>query len=146
MSTPPEQRRSDAATRVIHASPDAIYRAFGSADALMLWLPPAGMTGRALEYDFQEDGRYRIELRYDEKRSTEAGKTTNRTDVTSGRFIELLPGRRITQSVEFESGDPAFAGDLTMTWSFDVAPEGTAVTVTANNVPDGSARQTMMPA
>ena len=40
------------------------------------------MRGRALEYDFQEGGRYRIELRYDEKLSTEPGKTTDRTDIT----------------------------------------------------------------
>ena len=130
-------RRSDAATRVIGAPPDKIYQAFASAASLMEWLPPSGMSGQALEYDFREGGGYRIELRYDEKMSTESGKTTDRTDITNGRFLELLPGRRITQSVEFESSDPAFAGDMTLTWSFDTAPEGTTVTVTADNVPNG---------
>lgn len=130
-------RRSDEATRVINASPDTIYNAFASADALMQWLPPAGMSGRALEYDFQEGGRYRIELRYDEKPSNEPGKTTDRTDVTNGRFLEVVPGRRIAQSVEFESNDAAFAGEMTMTWSFDTTGKGTLVTVTADNVPNG---------
>ena len=132
-----DRQRTDAATRVVGASPDTIYQAFASAEALMLWLPPAGMSGRALEYDFQEGGRYRIELRYDETLSAGPGKTTDRTDITNGRFLELLPGRRITQSVEFESSDPAFAGEMTMTWSFDTAPEGTRVTVTADNVTNG---------
>jgi uncharacterized protein YndB with AHSA1/START domain len=131
------RRRSDAATRVIGASPDTIYHAFTNAASLMQWLPPSGMIGRALEYDFREGGRYRIELRYDEKMSTESGKTTERTDITNGRFLELLPGQRITQSVEFESSDPAFAEEMTMTWSFDTAPGGTTVTVTADNVPNG---------
>jgi len=48
-----------------------------------------------------------------------------------------LPGRRIKQSVEFESSDPAFTGEMTMTWSFDTAADGTIVTVTADNVPNG---------
>ena len=65
------------------------------------------------------------------------GKTTDRTDVTHGRFLELVPGRRVTQSVEFESSDAAFSGVMTLTWSFDDAPRGTRVTITANNVPRG---------
>ena len=137
MSANTDRRRSDAATRFIHASPDTIYQAFASAEALMQWLPPAGMSGRALEYDFHEGGLYRIELRYDEKLSTEPGKTTGRTDITNGRFLELRPGRHITQSVEFESSDPTFAGEMTMTWSFDIAAEGTTVTITVDNVPSG---------
>jgi uncharacterized protein YndB with AHSA1/START domain len=132
-----DRRRSDVATRVIDASHDTIYQAFASAASLMQWLPPAGMSGRALEYEFREGGRYRIELRYDAKAAGAAGKTTGRTDITHGRFLELQRGRRITQSVEFESSDPAFADVMTMTWAFDPAPQGTTVTVRADNVPDG---------
>ena len=132
-----ERRRSDVATRVIDASPDTIYQAFANAASLMQWLPPSGMTGRALEYEFREGGRYRIELSYDEKAADAAGKTTGRTDITHGRFLELQPGRRIKQSVEFESSDPALADTMTITWSLDTAPQGTLVTVRADNVPDG---------
>jgi len=131
-----EQRRSDTASRATAASPDRIYEAFRDPRSLMQWLPPAGMTGRALEYDFRVGGRYAIELRYDEGTST-SGKTTGDTDITRGRFVELVPGRRIVQSVEFESSDLAFAGEMTMTWSFDAAADGALVTVTADNVPSG---------
>lgn len=137
MPTSADPRRSDTASRVMGASPGTIYQAFADAASLMQWLPPAGMSGRALDYAFKEGGRYRIELRYDEKMSTESGKTTDRTDITHGRFLELLPGRRITQSVEFESSDQAFANEMIMTWSFDTARESTTVTVTADNVPNG---------
>ena len=87
MSATADHRRSDSATRVIAAPPDAIYQAFATAAAVMKWLPPSGMSGQALEYDFREGGRYRIELRYDEKTSSNAGKTSDRTDVTNGRFL-----------------------------------------------------------
>ena len=103
----------------------------------MKWLPPSGMTGRALEYDFSEGGRYRIELQYEEGKRSGSGKTTNSSDITNGHFLELVPGRRIKQSVEFESSDSGFAGTMTMTWTFEPTQEGTTVTVAADNVPDG---------
>src|SRR5262245_45137910 len=112
------QGRSDTASRLIGASPDTIYQAFVDSASLMAWLPPSGMTGRVLEYDFREAGRYRIELRYKDGGSAGFGKTTDRTDVTEGRFVELIPGQLIRQSVEFESNDRAFEVTTRMTWSF----------------------------
>jgi len=103
----------------------------------MAWLPPGGMTGRALEYDFREGGRYRIELTYDAAARPGAGKTTERSDVSTGRFLTLQPATRIVQTVEFESNDSAFGGQMLMTWSFAAVAEGTRVTITAENVPPG---------
>ena len=59
------------------------------------------------------------------------------TDITAGRFLALEPGRRIVQTVEFESADPAFAGTMVMTWTLEPTPDGTEVTVSAANVPSG---------
>ena len=118
-------RRTDTASLVIAARPDAIYRAFADPDALMTWLPPGRMTGRALEYDFREGGRCRIELAYEGAAGPGAGKTTERTDISSGCFLSLIPGERIVQSVEFESAEASFAGEMLMTWTFDPLGEGT---------------------
>ncbi|HYJ29678.1 MAG TPA: SRPBCC domain-containing protein, partial [Allosphingosinicella sp.] len=65
------------------------------------------------------------------------GKTTAKSDISAGRFLALERGRRVVQSVAFESEDPAFAGEMIMTWSLDPASGGTNVTVTAENVPAG---------
>ena len=113
---------------------DAIYAALVDPEALMAWLPPEGMTGRALLFEPWQGGRYRIELAH---QAGGAGKTTARTDISSGRFLVLEPGRRVVQSVEFESGDPAFAGEMIMIWTLDPAPGGTRVTIIAENVPAG---------
>jgi uncharacterized protein YndB with AHSA1/START domain len=129
--------RTDTATRLIKASPEAIYDAFVDPGALMAWLPPKGMSGRCLQFEPWQGGRYRIELKLEGEGHEASGKTTERTDVTAGRFLALVPGERIVQSVEFESADPAFAGTMIMTWSLDRAPEGAKVTVTAGNVPSG---------
>jgi uncharacterized protein YndB with AHSA1/START domain len=121
----------------IGVTPEVIYAAFADASKLMEWLPPGTMTGRALEYDFREGGRYRIALTYDQAAPISAGKTEGRTDVSTGRFLLVEPGRRIVQSVEFESTAAAFAGEMLMTWLFESIPAGTKVTITADNVPAG---------
>ena len=126
--------RTDTASRLVSASSDAIYAALIDPDALMAWLPPEGMTGRAILFEPWQGGRYRIELTYD---ADGAGKTTARTDISAGRFLVLEPGRRLVQSVEFESDDPAFVGEMIMTWSLDPAPGGTNITIAAENVPAG---------
>ena len=129
--------RTDTATRLVRASPDAVYRAFIDVEALMAWLPPEGMSGRALLYEPWEGGRYRIELMLEGEGHEAPGKTTERTDVAGGRFLALEPGRRIVQSCEFDSDDPAFAGTMVMTWSLEPVPEGTRVAVRAADVPSG---------
>jgi uncharacterized protein YndB with AHSA1/START domain len=119
------------------AEPAAIYAAFADPAELMKWLPPGTMTGHADEYDFREGGRYRIALTYDDAAPSTSGKTRERTDVSTGRFVSLEPGKRIVQSVEFDSSDPAFGGEMIMTWSLEPTARGTRVTVTAENVPPG---------
>jgi uncharacterized protein YndB with AHSA1/START domain len=129
---PPPQGRTDSASLAVSARPEAVYGAFADPAALMKWLPPGTMTGRVLEYDFREGGRYRIELTYGDDAPGPAGKTTGRTDVTTGRFLSLDRGKGIVQSVEFESTD-----GMIMTWQFEPFPTGTLVTITAENVPPG---------
>lgn len=137
MSAPRGGGRRDTASIVVTAAPERVYGAFAQAEALMSWLPPGSMSGRALEYDFREGGRYVIELSYDARDGAGRGKTTSKTDVSSGRFLRLEPGQRIVQSVAFRASDPAFAGEMQLSWSFDAVPGGTRVTVTAENVPSG---------
>jgi uncharacterized protein YndB with AHSA1/START domain len=132
-----KQGRTDRAALVIAADPSVIYAAFADAAQLMQWLPPETMTGRALEYDFREGGRYRIALSYDDSTPSSVGKTSARTDVSAGRFVELQPGRLIVQTVEFESTDSAYAGEMRMTWTFEPTPSGTNVSICAENVPPG---------
>ena len=130
--------RTDTAERFIQASPDALFEAFIDPDKLMAWLPPSGMSGRALLFEPREGGRYRIELIYETAAMQGGkGKTGERSDVSSGRFVALEPGRRIVQSVVFDSDDPEFAGEMIVTWTFEPAGAGTNVTVKADNVPAG---------
>jgi uncharacterized protein YndB with AHSA1/START domain len=133
-------RRIDSASRVITASPAEIYRAYIDPTALVRWLPPTGMRGRIQTFDPRDGGEYRIVLTYVDANQSTTGKTTRDSDVVHGRFLELVPDRKIVQSVQFESDAPGFAGEMTLTWQLNPVPEGTNVMIAAENVPDGISR------
>ena len=129
--------RTDRASLVVEAEPRRVFRAFSDGESLMAWLPPGQMTGRALQYEFREGGRYRIELTYTGSTGPQSGKTTSNTDVSAGRFVSIEPSKRIVQTVEFESSDASFSGEMLMIWTFEVVPSGTNVVITAQHVPPG---------
>lgn len=137
MTNPSTEKRIDSASKVIKASPGTIYKAFVDPSALVSWLPPKGMTGHIHEFDARIGGSYRMSLTYMETDHATQGKTLEHADIVKGQFLEFIPNERIVQLVEFESDDPIFAGEMTMTWTLTVVPEGTAVTIVCENVPEG---------
>jgi uncharacterized protein YndB with AHSA1/START domain len=137
MATKSGQASSTRVSRIIKAPRRTIYQAFLDPQALVSWLPPAGMKGRVHEFDAREGGAYRMSLTYVESDHSPRGKTSDHTDVVRGQFAELIPHERIVQQVEFESKDPAFAGPMTITWSLVDVPGGTEVTVLCENAPEG---------
>jgi uncharacterized protein YndB with AHSA1/START domain len=128
--------RTDRASRVIDATPEAIFAAWTDADALVAWLPPDGMTATAEAFDLRPGGSYRMVLRYVDK-STVAGKSTADSDVVEARIVELVAGERLVQEVDFESDDPAFAGTMQMTWQVSAVDGGSVVEFIAADVPAG---------
>lgn len=133
--------RTDSASRTIKAPPQTIYAAFVDAAALAAWLPPSGMTADIHEFDPREGGAFRITLRYDEPGHATPGKSGEHEDVVAGRFVELVPDRRIAWATEFQSDDPAFPCEMRMVWSLEPIGDGTRVTVVCENVPEGIRKQ-----
>src|SRR5215207_1878290 len=128
--------RKDTASRVIAASPERVYGAFVDPEALVVWLPPEGMSGRFERFDLRPGGSYRMVLTYADA-SGSPGKATAGSDVVEARLVDVVPGTRVVQAVDFVSGDPAYAGTMTMTWEVTAVDGGTRVDITADEVPDG---------
>jgi len=128
--------RTDQASRVIKAPAASIYDALVDADARTSWLPPDGMTGRFERFEPRVGGTYRMILTYKDA-SGAPGKSSADSDIAEARFVELIPGRRVAEAVDFESDDPTFAGTMTMTWDLAEGAGGTEVTITAEDVPSG---------
>jgi uncharacterized protein YndB with AHSA1/START domain len=105
-------------------------------DALMVWLPPEGMSGWFECFDARPGGSYRLILTYADALAS-PGKATADSDVVEARFVDIVPGVRVVQAVDFVSDDPAYSGTMTMTWELVAVDEGTRVEICAERVPVG---------
>jgi uncharacterized protein YndB with AHSA1/START domain len=123
--------------RHIQAPRSRVYRALLDADAVQQWMVPDQMTSHVHSFDAREGGSFRISLTYDAP--TTAGKTNRQTDSFHGRFLKLVPDTEVVQAVEFESDDPAMAGEMTITYSLAEADGGTDLAGVHENLPPGVA-------
>jgi uncharacterized protein YndB with AHSA1/START domain len=128
--------RTDRASRVIAAPLECVYAALVDPEALMAWLPPDGMSGRFERFDARPGGSYRMVLTYVDA-SAAPGKATADSDIIEARFVDIVPGARVVQAVDFVSDDPAYAGTMTMIWEVTAVDAGTRVDIRADDVPDG---------
>lgn len=131
---PPASTRT---SRVIKASREVLYRAFIDPNALAVWLSPGEMTGKVHAFDARVGGGYRMSLFYPSSEQTNRGKTSEREDRFTARFVELTPPTRIVQAITFDSADPAFSGEMTMVVTFEERDDGTEVTLLFENIPSG---------
>ncbi|MFD3835476.1 SRPBCC domain-containing protein [Streptomyces sp. NPDC058642] len=112
----------------------AVYRMLVDADALARWRVPEGMSSEVHAFDAREGGAFRISLTYDLPTGT--GKSGSHTDTYHGRFLELVPDERVVEEFEFETGDPALRGAMTMTTTLTDVAGGTEVVVLHEGIPD----------
>jgi uncharacterized protein YndB with AHSA1/START domain len=128
---------STSASKVVRAPPDEVYEAFMNPAILVEWLPPGEMTGRIHQFDAHAGGGYRMSLFYPPTESAHRGKTAEREDMVSVRFVELVPARRIVQAVTFHTTDPSLMGAMTLVATFEEVPDGTEVAIACTDLPPG---------
>lgn len=134
--TNPLGSRIDSASRIITASPQTIYHAFMNPEDLASWLPPKGMSGHIDTFEPREGGTYSMTLTYETDHSN-PGKTSRNTDITQGKFLELVQDKKIVLTVKFDSKDPALSGVMIQTWYLEAVSEGSKVTIVCEKVPEG---------
>jgi uncharacterized protein YndB with AHSA1/START domain len=128
--------RTDTASRVIAAPLDRVFAALVDPEALTAWLPPDGMSGRFERFDARPGGSYRLVLTYGDA-SSARGKATADSDIVEARFVDVVPGVRVVQAVDFVSDDPVHAGTMTMTWEVTAVDARTRIDIRADDVPAG---------
>ncbi|GAB3283953.1 SRPBCC family protein [Parahaliea aestuarii] len=111
--------------RILQATPDRVYRAFIDPDAMCKWLPPNGFTGKVHHMDARVGGTYRMSF---------TNFSTGSSHAFGGTFHELVPGKRIRYSDQFE--DPNLPGELDVTVVIEAVSCGTQLRVTQEGVPD----------
>ncbi len=121
--------------RFIEAPRERVYAALVDPDAVSRWRFPAGMTCEVHEFDARGGGTLRISLTYDAP--DREGKTEGRTDTYHGRFVRLVPSEQVVEVDEFETSDPAMAGEMTITIDLADADGGTELVAVHDGLPAG---------
>lgn len=112
-----------------------VYDAIVDPTAVAVWMVPDGMTSQVHAFDVRPGGGFRITLTYDAKDG--AGKSGAHSDTYHGRFVELVPGQRVVQTMEFETEDPQMQGEMKTTFELVEADGNTEVVGTHQDVPPG---------
>jgi uncharacterized protein YndB with AHSA1/START domain len=124
-------------SKFIKASPEAVYRAFTNPAALAVWLAPGEMNGQVHSFDYRVGGGYQMSLHYPSSEKTSRGKTSEREDRYTARFVELTPPTRIVEAITFDSADPAFSGEMIMEVTLEPKDNGTLATILFKDLPPG---------
>jgi uncharacterized protein YndB with AHSA1/START domain len=111
--------------RVIHTTPERLYRAFLDPDAMVKWLPPNGFTGKVHHLDARVGGSYRMSF-------TNFG--TGSSHSFGGEYLELLPGQRIRHTDRFD--DPNLPGEMRTTISLAAVSVGTELSIVQEDIPE----------
>lgn len=127
---------SHTASRVILATPRAIFRAMVDPEVVAKWRAPDGMSARLLDFQARAGGGYRMILTYDDARD-QPGKSGEGSDIVRARFLALEPDERVVEQIQFENAGPDFTGTMTIETVLKPVTDGTKVTITATNVPRG---------
>ncbi len=124
-------------TRRINAPRHAVYDALINPDKLIIWRVPNSMIGKIHSFDAREGGKYDMSLTYMKPEESLGGKSTEDTDSFTGCFVQLIPDEKVVEVIEFDSDDPRFSGQMTMTTTLKEADGGTEISILAEDIPPG---------
>jgi uncharacterized protein YndB with AHSA1/START domain len=110
--------------RVLRASPEKIYRAFLTPDALAKWIPPNGFTCKVHHMDAKVGGTYQAAF---------TNFTTGNSHSFGGKYIELVPHGRIRYTGKF---DPNAPDEMQTTVALKKVSCGTELSITQEGVPE----------
>ena len=111
--------------RVLRATPERVYRAFVTPDAMAKWLPPYGFTCKVHHLDARVGGTYRMSF---------SNFTTGNGHAFGGEYRELIPNQRLVYTDRFE--DPSMSGEMLTTITLKQVSCGTEITAVQEGIPE----------
>ena len=110
--------------RTIKAPRGQVFEALVDPSAIARWRVPAGMTSKV-----------RVSLTYEDR--DRAGKTVDRTDTYSGRFLKIVPDELVVEVSEFETEDASLRGEMVSTIKLTDVEGGTQLDALHDGLPKG---------
>lgn len=111
--------------RVLKTTPERLYKAFLSPEALVKWMPPHGFTAKVHSLDARVGGKYRMSF---------TNLTSGSSHSFGGEYLELVPNERIRHTDRFD--DPNLPGTMTVTVEIRKVIVGAELDITQEGVPD----------
>jgi uncharacterized protein YndB with AHSA1/START domain len=111
--------------RVLKSTPERVYKAFLTPEALVKWMPPHGFTAKVHQMEARVGGSYRMSF---------TNFTTGASHSFGGEYLELVPNERIRHTDKFD--DPNLPGTMTVTIEIKKVVCGTELKITQEGVPD----------
>jgi uncharacterized protein YndB with AHSA1/START domain len=111
--------------RVLKTTPERLFKALSTPDALVKWMAPHGFTAKVHEMDFRKGGSYRMSF-------TNLG--TGSTHSFGGEYLEVVPNQRIRHTDKFD--DPNLPGVMTVTIDIRKVLVGAELNIVQEGVPD----------
>ncbi|HXH65148.1 MAG TPA: SRPBCC family protein [Mariprofundaceae bacterium] len=110
--------------RVLRTSPEKVYRAFLTPEAMAKWLPPNGFTCTVHRMDAVEGGSFRMSF---------TNFSTGNGHAFGGKYLELVPNERIRYTDVFD--DPNLPGEMQTTVTLKPVSCGTELSVVQEGIP-----------
>ena len=110
--------------RMIRATPERIYRAFLTPEAITKWLPPNGFTCKVHQMDAKVGGSYKMSF---------TNFSSGHSHAFGGEYLELLPHQRIRYTNVFD--DPNLPGQMVTTITLAPVLCGTELNAVQEGIP-----------
>ena len=111
--------------RVLRTSPEKLYRAFLTPEAMAKWLPPNGFTCTVHQMDAIEGGSFRMSF---------SNFSTGNGHTFGGKYLELVPNERIHYTDSFEN--PDLPGEMQTTVTLKPVSCGTELSIVQEGLPE----------
>lgn len=111
--------------RVLRAPPERLYRAFIEPGAFERWLPPFGFVGKVDRMDPVVGGSWHMSF-------TNFG--TGNSHSFGGKYLELVPGKRIAYDASFDA--PGLPGTMKTTATLTAVSCGTELSIVQEGIPE----------
>jgi len=111
--------------RVLRTSPEKLYRAFLTPEAMAKWLPPNGFTCTVHQMDAIEGGSFRMSF---------SNFSTGNGHTFGGKYLELVPNERIRYTDSFEN--PDLPGEMQTTVTLKPVSCGTELSIVQEGLPE----------
>ena len=111
--------------RVLQTTPEKLYKAFLTPEAMAKWIPPNGFTCKVHHMEAQVGGTYRMSF---------TNFSTGKGHSFGGKYIELVPNEKIRYTDKFE--DPNLTNEMNTTVTIKKGSFGTELNIVQENLPD----------